>query len=449
MSGTVTPTSQPFAEAIAFLANKLGRNLPSRTWTDTYGRVNSVGFAVAGATRDALLVDMGEAVLRAMQSGSTPKEFQVDFEAIAARYQWAYKGKPAWRAATILNTNLRSAYAAGKWQQAQQTKARRPYLRYSAVMDNRTRRLHREWHGTVLPVDHPWWKTHFPPNGWGCRCTVMSLNERDLKRYGWKVSDPAPDVGLIPQQVDPQRGVGIKAVPAGIDPGFEHNPGAVLEAPLLPQLADDLDQGFVAPIARAAAARELARRGAAFAPPPPPDLPKLPPARPVDRARLLPPEISDQAAIDAFMAEFGATVERPAAIDDRAGGRLLIGPQMFNTPAGVPKLARGMRKPYLLLLADMLRDPDEVWVALDVDDAGRVFVRRRTLGLFTLEGDAGEGDAGDGGDMGGLAVFEWGSNRLWTARTIFAPKADQPQADAEAYLDSRARFGVRLYAREG
>ncbi len=442
MSGTVSPTSQPFAEAISFLANKLGRTLPSRTWSDTYGRINSVGFAVAGATRDALLVDMGEAVLRAMQNGSTPKEFQVEFEAIAARYDWAYKGKSAWRAATILNTNLRSAYAAGKWQQAQQTKARRPYLRYSAVMDNRTRRLHREWHDTVLPVDHLWWKTHYPPNGWGCRCTVMSLSERDLARYKLKVTDPAPDVGLIPQQVDPRRGLGIKAVPAGIDPGFEHNPGAVLESPFLPQLADDLDQGFVAPIARAAAARELAQRGAAFTPPSPPELPKLPPARRVDPARLLPPEISDQAAIDAFLGEFGATADKPTAIDDRAGGRLLIGPQTFQSPTGVSKLARGMRKPYLLLLADMLRDPDEVWVALDVDEAGRVFVRRRILGLFSLGGEEGEGR-----EMGGLAAFEWGSNRLWTARTVFSPKADRPHADVERYLDDRARFGVRLYAR--
>ena len=23
----------------------------------------------------------------------------------------------------------------------------------------------RAWHGTVLPVDHPFWQTHFPPNG--------------------------------------------------------------------------------------------------------------------------------------------------------------------------------------------------------------------------------------------------------------------------------------------
>ena len=189
----------PFKEAIEHLRQKLGRHLPSRGWTDTYGRVNAVGFAVAGAWKDALLTDLGDAVLKAMQDGTPVAEFQQTFEAIAARHQWAYKGKPAWRAAIILNTNLRSAYAAGKWQQIQQVKATRPYLRYVAVLDNRTRRMHREWHGRILPVQADWWKTHYPPNGWNCRCTVMSVSDRDLRRHDWKVTanDLDPDGNVL------------------------------------------------------------------------------------------------------------------------------------------------------------------------------------------------------------------------------------------------------------
>ena len=43
-------------------------------------------------------------------------------------------------------------------------------LRYVAVLDARTRPEHRAWHGLILPIDHPLWDTHYPPNGWGCRC---------------------------------------------------------------------------------------------------------------------------------------------------------------------------------------------------------------------------------------------------------------------------------------
>ena len=26
------------------------------------------------------------------------------------------------------------------------------------------------WDGTVLPLDDPWWSSHSPQNGWGCKC---------------------------------------------------------------------------------------------------------------------------------------------------------------------------------------------------------------------------------------------------------------------------------------
>ena len=38
--------------------------------------------------------------------------------------------------------------------------------------DERTRETHRAWDGLTLPVEHSFWKTHLPPNDWGCRCYV-------------------------------------------------------------------------------------------------------------------------------------------------------------------------------------------------------------------------------------------------------------------------------------
>jgi hypothetical protein len=37
--------------------------------------------------------------------------------------------------------------------------------------------------GTVLPVDDPFWDTHYPPIGFNCRCGVRSLSESELERY--------------------------------------------------------------------------------------------------------------------------------------------------------------------------------------------------------------------------------------------------------------------------
>ncbi len=46
-------------------------------------------------------------------------------------------------------------YAAGHWTSFERNKAARPYLRYVALLDDRTRPAHRARHNLVLPVDHP------------------------------------------------------------------------------------------------------------------------------------------------------------------------------------------------------------------------------------------------------------------------------------------------------
>lgn len=435
----------PFDEAIAFLRGRLGTRLPSRTWTDTYGRLNSVGFAVAGAWKDALLEDLGNAVLDLMTSGRPAKSFEADLARIATAHQWNFKGNLAWRAKVIAETNLRGAYAAGKWQQARATQADFPFLRYVAVLDDRTRLQHRVWHGTILTVDHPWWNTHFPPNGWGCRCTVQQVDSSDLLRNGWKITDPAPATGLQPTPVDPRRSVQRKLIPAGIDPGFEHNPGKVLEAPFMPQLVDDLGQGFVGRIARratekarddaVAAGAVLPQAIQAFAPAPP----SMPAPRPFDPAKLLPANASDADAMAAFLSRFGASAGRAVIVQPPGGGALAVGEQMFVDAAGKSKLPKDMRAPYMPMLAEALADPDEVWAALEWHVAmQRVIVRRRYLARFIV-----------GGQMEAtLATFEW-TGALWRGVTTFAPRAGKASAQAkENYLANAGRQGVLVYQRK-
>ena len=49
------------------------------------------------------------------------------------------------------------------------------YLKYIAVLDKRTRDSHAKLNGTILPKDDDFWKSHFPPNGWSCRCRVRAV----------------------------------------------------------------------------------------------------------------------------------------------------------------------------------------------------------------------------------------------------------------------------------
>ncbi len=125
----------------------------------------------------------------------------------------------------IFDTNLRMAYAHGRWQAIERLKETRPYLRYVAVRDERTRSKRRSWHGTVLPVDHPWWNTRYPPNGWNCRCIVQQLSGDDLERYGYTpTSGPGPDADVTMPWLNKRTGE-ITRIPVGVDPGFAHNVG--------------------------------------------------------------------------------------------------------------------------------------------------------------------------------------------------------------------------------
>ena len=125
----------------------------------------------------------------------------------------------------IFDTNLRMSYARGRWERIERVAKSRPYLRYVAVQDARTRPDHMAWHGTVLRWDDSWWRTHYPPNGWRCRCTVMQLSENDLEDDGFTPSSgPPPGSGKTRPWTNKRTGETVQ-VPAGIDPGFQHNVG--------------------------------------------------------------------------------------------------------------------------------------------------------------------------------------------------------------------------------
>lgn len=218
--------SVPFSEQIAFFRRKL--NLKTNAWTDIWQEQHDHAFVVAGANRDDLVADFRAAVDKAISEGGTLDSFRKDFDAIVAKHGWSYNGGRNWRSRVIYETNLRTSYAAGRYEQLQAVKALRPFWRYrhsDSVLHPRP--MHLAWNGLVLHADDPWWRTHYPPNGWGCQCTVEALSHRDLVRLGKDAPDKAP--AEDPQEVTVgSKGPSPRVVetPAGVDPGFGYAPGA-------------------------------------------------------------------------------------------------------------------------------------------------------------------------------------------------------------------------------
>ena len=208
-------------------------------WRDTE---HLRSFTVAKAMRVDILQDIRGEVDRAIADGITFREFRDNLEtALRARGWWGRQpvvdpltgesrivqlGSPR-RLRTIFDTNLRMAYAKGRWERIERVAEARPWLRYVAVQDARARPEHMAWHGTVLPVDHPFWRSHYPPNGWRCRCTVEQLSDHDLELDGVKPSDgPPPGSERTRRWTNKRTGKTVQ-VPVGIDPGFAHNVGRI------------------------------------------------------------------------------------------------------------------------------------------------------------------------------------------------------------------------------
>lgn len=216
----------PFQEAIDFLRRRLA--LPDGEWERLLDEMTGVAQQRAERLKQALLRGFLDAVLRALEEGTTIASFRDAYERLVAELGWSYDGDKGWHSELVFRRLSMEAYAAGRWEQIQRLKQRRPYLRYVTAGDHRVRDAHRAWHGVILHVDHPWWKTHYPPNGWNCRCHVQQLSERDLRRYNLKVWEAAPADTKVIKFVRGADGAKRPVeVPIGIDPGFDVNVGEV------------------------------------------------------------------------------------------------------------------------------------------------------------------------------------------------------------------------------
>lgn len=84
-----------------------------------------------------------------------------------------------------------------KWKNFEASSDLYPNLEYIAVMDQRTRPDHAQLHGAIYPINDAFWNTYYPPNDWGCRCSVRQSDKPVEKAKG------------IPE----------------LKPGFANNPG--------------------------------------------------------------------------------------------------------------------------------------------------------------------------------------------------------------------------------
>ncbi len=342
--------NQPFREQIEFFRQK--RVKPTKAWTDVLRGVHDRAFVIAGATDTDMLTDFQNAIARAMEEGTGLEQFRKDFDRIVQRYGWQYKGERGWRTRVIFETNMRTAYMAGRLKQMRDPDVvkLRPYMEYrhgETRQPKIPRPFHQAWNGLVLRYDDPWWDTHFPPNDWLCSCGVRSLSLADLKRRGKDGPDTAPGDLTVPL-IDPVSGKLIEQ-PQGIGYGWDYMPGDLWERGLVPSAL--MNEGGVAlesplqpvEIDVAESAEELLKRSKPF------------------KAKPLRDGVSREENIRSFLTPFGADLDQAVLFEDKAGHKLPISGQLFR---GGDDILTGDNATLAPLLAEAMMDPDEIWIGV-------------------------------------------------------------------------------------
>lgn len=213
---------RPFAEQVAFFREKLGDLVPTATWRDMLGDRHDHAFMVAGAAEADLLADLAAAVEKAIAAGESLDAFRQRFGEIVQRNGWhGWTGEEtaagrAWRTRVIYQTNLSTSYAAGR--NAQLQAGGFPLWVYRHGGSRHPRHQHLAWNGLTLPPEHEFWKTHYPPSGWGCSCYVLGArSEKGAKRLGGDL-DKALPAGWNVRGADGRL--------PGVGEGWDYAPGA-------------------------------------------------------------------------------------------------------------------------------------------------------------------------------------------------------------------------------
>lgn len=253
-------------EAVDYLQQR-DQLTKSFNWQDVWQEENATQFTVSRLARIDLLESIRDGITRSVEGDLSRRDWTKNAQALLEKAGWwgrkdvldpvsgdmvSTTFDPP-RLKLIFDTNTRMAYSAGLWQRIERNKKTHPYIRYITKRDERVRELHKGWDNLTLPVDHPFWKNHFPPNGWRCRCRAMSISQADydkgLSPNGERLNKVAPNIEYR-DWVNKRTGV-VERVPVGIDPGFGYNPGMARAANMLDVTRNKLD-GLPAPMRRAA-----------------------------------------------------------------------------------------------------------------------------------------------------------------------------------------------------
>jgi SPP1 gp7 family putative phage head morphogenesis protein len=376
---------------------------------------------VSGIAKGDELTTVFNSLKKALDSGITFDQFKTECHSIFEKRGWT--GKAAWRVDNIFRTNIQTAYNVGRYEEMQRVKKFRPFWQYSAVNDSRTRPAHLAMNGRIWPAAHKVWDIWYPPNGFRCRCSVVTLSQREVDRDSLTVETDDPTGSLV-EPIDPKTGNTMPARTLLPDPGFTHHPGKIAWGGVVDDrmTAGNLTQ---LPDLKGASDYRLPDAGnLKHLKPTPSLLPSL--------DDLKTSGMSNRQASEFYRDEFRKAfdIETDARVFDVFGEPVIVSERLITGQGGRVKITKGDRGQYIPLFRDTVTDPDEIWLTPMQDDTGKIVLRRRHLAFYRS----------DSGNLVAFSVMDI-EGGVWNGITVYDASADQTR-DGESLLDGK-RYGYR------
>lgn len=156
-------------------------------------------FTIAKITQIDLLSDIQTSLENAFVEGQSFEKWKKELKPTLQKHGWLGKvvvQNPntkeqkeifvgASRLKKIFYTNARTAYAQSEARAGYKLPLSE-YIRYVAILDNRTRHTHAQMHGKIAHRKDKFWEKNYPPNGWNCRCAVEFISKDEMDEQGFK-----------------------------------------------------------------------------------------------------------------------------------------------------------------------------------------------------------------------------------------------------------------------
>lgn len=230
-------------------------SVPTFDWRDIAPHEHALAHTVAKTAGFDVLDDLRGAIRKAVVERIPYEQFRDELIPVLRQKGWWGEKKRVdpvtgevvkaqlgslRRLETIYWGNVYSAHAAGEWARIERNKTFLPWLTYMPSVSERKRPEHQSWYGVTLRVDDSWWRSHYPPNGWNCKCSVRQIGDMEAGELRAKHGEQAPP--LEEKDWLNKRTGETQKVPKGIDPGWQTNPGLLRDRTLTRQLQGALDR---------------------------------------------------------------------------------------------------------------------------------------------------------------------------------------------------------------